>query len=275
MGNEVRMIGVCEMGGIGKTTIMKHVHNRLLNEGKFKKLIWATVSQDLDVRRLQKDIASQLKEKLKDDENAIVRAAKLSEMLRKQGSYVLILDDVWSSFSLEDVGILKPTADNGCKLVLTTRSAEVVRSMGCKKVLVPCLSMDEAMQLFLSKVGQDMLPSPTLEWIMKDVLRECDGLPLAIVTIAGCMRGIFDPLEWKNALNELRDYEIEKKEIVEYWMEEGLIDELGTRQAMQDSGYDELKQDVARRFGIKGRLEHRGRIGWELVYVDHEMIFCQ
>ncbi|EOY13024.1 Nbs-lrr resistance protein [Theobroma cacao] len=277
MGDEVRMIGVCGMGGIGKTTIMKHVHNRLLNEGKFKKLIWATVSQDLDVRRLQKDIASQLKEKLKDDENAIVRAAKLSEMLRKQGSYVLILDDVWSSFSLEDVGILKPTADNGCKLVLTTRSAEVVRSMGCKKVLVPCLSMDEAMQLFLSKVGQDMLPSPTLEWIMKDVLRECDGLPLAIVTIAGCMRGIFNPLEWNNALNELRgyirnipdvedkvfrclkfsydrlnqkdrdcflycalfpeDYEIEKKEIVEYWMEEGLIDELGTRQAMQDSGH--------------------------------------
>ncbi|MBA0697253.1 hypothetical protein Goari_020799 [Gossypium aridum] len=36
------------------------------------------------------------------------------------------------------------------------------------------------------------------------------------------------------------------------------------------SGYDELKQDLARRFGIEGRLEDRGRVGWKLVYVDHE-----
>lgn len=36
------------------------------------------------------------------------------------------------------------------------------------------------------------------------------------------------------------------------------------------SGYDELKQDLARRFGIEGQLEDRGRIGWKLVYVDHE-----
>ncbi|XWS73357.1 hypothetical protein CRYUN_Cryun02cG0120900 [Craigia yunnanensis] len=36
------------------------------------------------------------------------------------------------------------------------------------------------------------------------------------------------------------------------------------------SSYDELKQDLARRFGIEGQLEDRGRIGWKLVYVDRE-----
>ncbi|XP_024967774.1 auxin response factor 19-like isoform X1 [Cynara cardunculus var. scolymus] len=36
------------------------------------------------------------------------------------------------------------------------------------------------------------------------------------------------------------------------------------------SGYKELKQDLARRFGIEGQLEDRQRIGWKLVYVDHE-----
>ncbi|KAL6508470.1 hypothetical protein OROHE_021603 [Orobanche hederae] len=36
------------------------------------------------------------------------------------------------------------------------------------------------------------------------------------------------------------------------------------------SGYDDLKQDLARRFGIEGQLEDRHRIGWKLVYVDHE-----
>ncbi|XP_061951386.1 auxin response factor 19-like isoform X2 [Populus nigra] len=36
------------------------------------------------------------------------------------------------------------------------------------------------------------------------------------------------------------------------------------------SGYDELKQDLARRFGIEGQLEDQQRIGWKLVYTDHE-----
>ncbi|KAL9250269.1 Auxin response factor 5-like protein [Drosera capensis] len=36
------------------------------------------------------------------------------------------------------------------------------------------------------------------------------------------------------------------------------------------SGYEELKQDLARRFGIEGQMEDRGRAGCQLVYVDHE-----
>ncbi|KAF9679857.1 hypothetical protein SADUNF_Sadunf06G0059200 [Salix dunnii] len=36
------------------------------------------------------------------------------------------------------------------------------------------------------------------------------------------------------------------------------------------SGYAELKQDLARRFGIEGQLEDQQRIGWKLVYVDHD-----
>ncbi|KAB2063501.1 hypothetical protein ES319_A10G220200v1 [Gossypium barbadense] len=282
MGDAVGLIGVWGMGGIGKTTIMKDVHNRLLEESKFRNLIWVTVSQDFDIRRLQKNIAFQLGEELSDDDDAIVRAGKLSKMLRGQMRYVLILDDVWERFSLEDVGILEPTTNNGCKLVLTTHSERVAESMGFKKVEVPCFSMEEAMNLFLSKVGQDMLPNPTLEPLMKLAVRECDGLPLAVVTLAGCMRGKSDPRMWENAIDELRgnirnindmedkvygclkfsydrlqgidqdcllycalypeDHEINKNEIIEYWMEEGLIDEMGSRKAMGRSRHSILQK---------------------------------
>ncbi|PPS05626.1 hypothetical protein GOBAR_AA15025 [Gossypium barbadense] len=127
-------------------------------------------------------------------------------MLRGQMRYVLILDDVWRSFSLEDVGILEPTTNNGCKLVLTTRSERVVESMGFKKVKVPCFSMEEAMNLFLSKVGQDMLSNPTLESLMNLAVRECDGLPLAVFTLAGYMRGKSYPCMWEYPIQELRGY---------------------------------------------------------------------
>ncbi|KAG8479453.1 hypothetical protein CXB51_029852 [Gossypium anomalum] len=279
--NDPSTIAVWGMGEIGKTTIMKDVHNRLLKERKFRKLIWVTESKELDIPRLQKNIASQLERNLSDDEDTIIRAGKVSEMLRRQGRHVLILDDVWESFSLEDVGILKPTSENGCKLVLTTRSESIVRSMGFKKVRVPCLPIEEAINLFLSKVGRDMLPNPTLESFMKLVVRECDGLPLVIVTLAGYMRGVIDPRVWENAVDELRgyirnirdmedkvhgclklsyerlkqrdrecflycalypeDYEIAKNELIEHWMEEGLINEMESRKSMESSGYSILQ----------------------------------
>ncbi|KAL6646180.1 hypothetical protein ACP70R_017788 [Stipagrostis hirtigluma subsp. patula] len=36
------------------------------------------------------------------------------------------------------------------------------------------------------------------------------------------------------------------------------------------SGYDELKNDIARMFGIEGQLSDQNRLGWKLVYEDHE-----
>ncbi|KAM0908065.1 hypothetical protein ACQ4PT_015700 [Festuca glaucescens] len=36
------------------------------------------------------------------------------------------------------------------------------------------------------------------------------------------------------------------------------------------SGYDELKHDIARMFGIEGQLGDQSRVGWKLVYEDHE-----
>lgn len=35
-------------------------------------------------------------------------------------------------------------------------------------------------------------------------------------------------------------------------------------------GYDELRHDLARMFGIEGQLEDPQRTDWKLVYVDHE-----
>ncbi|KAH7833497.1 hypothetical protein Vadar_006936 [Vaccinium darrowii] len=205
MNEDFRRIGVYGMGGVGKTTIMKHIHNLLLQEkGKFDSVFWVTVSKAFNITMLQTDISKVLNLNLSDVEDETIRASQLYAVLSRPKRYVLILDDLWEAFSLESVGIPEPTRSNGCKLVLTTRSLEVCRRMECKAVKVELLTEQEALTLFLNKaVGHDTMLAPEVEEIATEVAKECACLPLAIVTVAASMRGLNGKRDWRNALNEL------------------------------------------------------------------------
>ncbi|KHG20875.1 hypothetical protein F383_27751 [Gossypium arboreum] len=285
MQEEVSKTGVWGMGSVGKTIIMKHIHNDLLKEQRFERVIWVTISKEFNVLKVQHDIASALKLK-KDwpkEGDKLRRAAILSEMLKKAGKHVLILDDVWDEVSLEEVGLPEPSGSNGCKLVLTTRSEHVCKYMGCRVIKVKPLSEQQALTLFLSKVGPNIVQNQTLMPILRLVVKECAGLPLTIIVVAGTFKGEEDPLIWKNAIRELKeriekvegvearvierlkfsfdhlkdekvkycflhcalypeDYEIKKDELIECWIEEGFIDDMGTRQEMKDKGHVILKK---------------------------------
>ncbi|KAK8300463.1 hypothetical protein V6Z11_D05G386600 [Gossypium hirsutum] len=195
-------------------------------------------------------------------------------MLKKVGKHVLILDDVWDEASLEEFGIPDPSDSNGCKLVLTTRSEHVCKYKGCTVIKVKPLSAQQALTLFLSKVGPNIVQNQTSMLILRLVVEECAGLPLTIIVVASTLKGEEDPLIWKNALRELKeriekvegveskvienlkfsfdhlkdekvkycflhcalfpeDFEIWKDVLIECWIEEGFIDDMGTRQEMK------------------------------------------
>ncbi|WRX28349.1 NB-ARC - like 10 [Theobroma cacao] len=202
MGDAVPRIGVCGMGGIGKTTLMRDINDQLLKESeKFDIVIWITVSKVLNIFKLQKDIAEFLKLQSLPD-NELQRATRLKNYLEGR-RYVLILDDVWEQFSLLDVGIPDPTLSMGRKVVLTSRLANVCRCMDCEVVKVQPLSKNESINLFLNTVGLSDEQYQRLKDITDKVVEQCDGLPLSIVTITGSMKGVDDICEWRNALAEL------------------------------------------------------------------------
>ncbi|MFQ6641814.1 hypothetical protein Gotur_016409, partial [Gossypium turneri] len=80
-----------------------------------------------------------------------------------------------------------PSGGNGCKLVLTTRSEHICKYIGCKVIKVKTLSEEEALILFLNKVGPNIVQSPTIMPTLKLVVKECASLPLTIVVVAGTM----------------------------------------------------------------------------------------
>ncbi|XVF78142.1 hypothetical protein PTKIN_Ptkin14bG0105500 [Pterospermum kingtungense] len=204
MDDGIGNIGLWGMGGVGKTTILRNIHNDLLEANRFDKVIWVTISKGFSIAKLQDDIASALMGVLPKKGNKVRRAGMLLGMLEKAKKHVLILDDVWDKISLEEVGIPEPTSGNGCKLVLTTRKERVCKSMGCKVIKVNPLSDDDALALFLKKVGPEVSQSPTLVSKSRLVVKECAGLPLTVVVVAGTLKGEDDPRIWDNALNELK-----------------------------------------------------------------------
>ncbi|KAM3696019.1 hypothetical protein ACJW31_06G006200 [Castanea mollissima] len=280
-----RRIAVYGMGGIGKTTVMKQINNDLLKErDKFDNIIWVTVSKSSSVFKLQEDIARKLKLDLTNSKDETTRAGMLNNELQNWKRYVLILDDMWEAFHLEDVGIPEPTPTNGCRLLLTTRSLEVCNRMDCVNIKMELLSEKESWDLFLDKVGRDVLNTRDIEPIVKEVVKECARLPLAIVTIAGSLKNVIDVSEWRNALNELRtpkkgpknvdaatiferlrfsynrlkdeglqhcllycalfceDHEFERDELIEDLIDEGIIEQLESRQAEFDRGHTMLNK---------------------------------
>ncbi|XP_059591415.1 probable disease resistance protein At4g27220 isoform X1 [Vitis vinifera] len=203
---EIQSIGVWGMGGIGKTTVVTHIHNRLLeNRDTFGHVYWVTVSKDSSIRRLQDAIARKIYLDFSKEEDEKIRAALLSKALLREKKFVLVLDDVWEVYAPREVGI--PIGVDGGKLIITTRSRDVCLRMGCKEIIkMEPLSEVEAWELFNKTLERYNALSQKEKEIAKDIIKECGGLPLAIVTTARSMSVVYSIAGWRNALNELREH---------------------------------------------------------------------
>ena len=92
MNNNTSRVGVYGMGGIGKTTIVTHINNRLIKDvNSFDHIYWVTVSKTSSIYKLQSDIAKVLKIDLSREEDERKRASKLWHVLNTRKKFFLIL----------------------------------------------------------------------------------------------------------------------------------------------------------------------------------------
>ncbi|KAG4143540.1 hypothetical protein ERO13_D06G197101v2 [Gossypium hirsutum] len=188
---DVGIIGLYGLGGVGKTTLLTQINNKFsTTPDKFDVVIWALVSKDYNVAKIQDKIGGNIgfwdtswKSKSVDE-----KAVDIYGVLRNK-RFVILLDDLWERVDLNKVGIPKPSQENGSKLIFTARSLEVCGEMEARKrIKVECLEPEKAWELFQAKVGDETLNShPNIWKLAEQVVERCGGLPLALITIGHAM----------------------------------------------------------------------------------------
>jgi disease resistance protein RPS2 len=192
------------MAGVGKTELLKHVHNELLQRSDIPHcLYWVTVNHDSSINRLQKLIAAHIGLDLSSEYDDLCTAAKLSKKLIQKQKWILILDNLCDIFEPETVGI--PVSSKGCMLIVSSQSKEVCEGMTSKNIRVNPLSNEEAWDLFRQQLGQDIPFSPDVEQIARDIINECDCLPIGIISVARSTKRFLYKRQWSNTLQNLRD----------------------------------------------------------------------
>ncbi|CAL0310216.1 unnamed protein product [Lupinus luteus] len=201
--------GVCGMGGVGKSTLVKELAWKVVQDCLFGTVVLVELAEYPDVKSTQVKIADCLGMKKFKVDTISVRASLLRERIRKEESILIIMDNVWEKLDLLEVGVPFGDDHKGCKLFFTSRSLHVLtEEMGideeyCHKLDV--LSKEESWDLFEKKVG-DAVNDSRLRPIAVKVVEACGGLPILICPVANALKNKHKPI-WDEALKQLTRFD--------------------------------------------------------------------
>ncbi|XP_028798981.1 uncharacterized protein LOC114754381 [Neltuma alba] len=203
------MIGLHGTGGTGKTSMALQVAAEL-GGSKFDKVIFLVVSQLLDFKKIQHDLAKDLDLELKEgkeEEHAKKIWSKITNMKER---LLIILDDVWEELDLiQKLGIPSSHQHMDCSVLITTRNPHVCSLMKCQKLIqVQILTDKDALDLFLAQASING-SSSGLRVVAEKIVEKCGGVPVAIVAIARALKN--RPLfAWTDALKALESNDIKQ-----------------------------------------------------------------
>ncbi|KAG5244666.1 disease resistance protein [Salix suchowensis] len=202
-------ISVVGMGGLGKTTLVKKVYDSHPIRRSFDTHSWVTVSKSFASAELLR-VALQgflvtANEPVPDNLQSMTDV-QLIDALRKylwRRRYVIVLDDVWDVNAWEKIKYAFPDCNCGSRIIFTTRISNLAESIENTSHVydLQALPENEAWTLFCKKAFRGepkAVCPPELEEMSRDILRKCEGLPLAIVAIGGLLsKKKNQGLEWK------------------------------------------------------------------------------
>ncbi|KAK4573028.1 hypothetical protein RGQ29_031125 [Quercus rubra] len=202
----VRFVGICGMGGMGKTTLAQEIYKRIFVNFEASSFI-DNVREETRNRglvSLQKQLISKILMESETNIWTISEGINVIGNIVRNKKVLIVLDDVDGEEQLEALAGNHDWFGSGSRIIVTSRDSHLLRRCDMNFIYtVKQLNNDDALKLFSWRAFKKPDPKENYMDLSQDFVSYANGLPLALKVLGSLL---FDKEidEWNSALNKLK-----------------------------------------------------------------------
>ncbi|KAJ9675668.1 hypothetical protein PVL29_024538 [Vitis rotundifolia] len=204
--NDVCFVGICGLGGIGKTTIAKALYNKISNQfqgASFLANVRENSEKHSDILQLQRQLLDDIEKGKNRKISNVHEGMDAIKKVLSLGRVLVVLDDVDNFEQLKHFAGEHDWFGPGSRILITTRNKHLLHVHGVDKYHeIEELNSEEALQLFSLYAFKPNCHQEDYEDLPDRIVKYAKGLPLALRVLGShlCER---TPSEWESELHKL------------------------------------------------------------------------